>query len=101
MKYTEHMRNRIEGREGSLPWLFAHKLDTYEFCQTTKIPTPKLYAKFEHPSDIELSDAPKLFVLKPAYSSTSRGVMVLPKTEDGLFDDRMSGDMAVTVQKRF
>lgn len=92
MKYTEYMKNRIEGKEGALPWLFAHKMDTYEFCQSTKIPTPKLYAKFEHPSQIDLKDLPRTFVLKPAYSSTSRGVMVLSKVSEGLFDDRMSGE---------
>ncbi|MNW26736.1 hypothetical protein D3C74_35130 [compost metagenome] len=92
MKYTDHMKNRIAGGEGALPWLFAHKMDTYEFCQTTKIPTPRMYAKFEHPSEIELKALPKVFVLKPAYSSTSRGVMVLSKTSEGLFDDRMSGE---------
>ena len=86
IKYTELMKNRIQGKENRVPYQFGHKLTTHEFCQINKIPTPRLIESFETPDDIDFRSLPAKFVLKPSYSSTSRGVMVLEDRGDTYFD---------------
>lgn len=89
MKYTRLMRARIEGRESDVPVTLMHKGGLRNFCEILRIPTPREYAKFESPEGIDLSSLPDEFVLKPAYASTSDGVMVLERTGE-LYEDAMS-----------
>lgn len=86
MGYIERMRRRISGDEARVPYQFGHKVSTHEFCQAVGIPAPKLLRKFDHPAEIDLDGLPDHFVLKPSYSSTSKGVLVLKRVDDCFFD---------------
>ena len=91
MLYTDYIKRRIDLKENKVPWFFGHKYDTHEFCVRNGIPVPHLLKKFSKPEEIQLDGLPERFVLKPAYSSTSRGVLVLERVADDVFLDHMSG----------
>lgn len=91
MNYTDYIKRRIQHKENRVPWNFGHKFDTHEFCIANRIPVPELFAKFDDPKDISLRDLPERFVLKPSYSSTSKGVFVLERRGEGRYFDFMSG----------
>ncbi|WP_082157275.1 ATP-grasp fold amidoligase family protein [Kocuria sp. SM24M-10] len=87
MKFIEHLKNRGEGREHPQPpWHLHDKLKCYDFCDVVGIPTVKVLRNFRHPSDIVLEGLPDEFVLKPTYHSSSIGVMVLSRTDNGFYD---------------
>lgn len=91
MMYTEYIKRRIDLQENKVPWNFGHKYDTHQFCNHNSIPVPELYANFEKIEDIELRDLPSKFVLKPSYSSTSKGVLVLERVSSDSYFDHMTG----------
>lgn len=86
MKYTEAMKNRIEGKEKGVPVRLMHKSNLKDFCQQVGISLPLEYATFETPDDIILDGLPDRFVLKPAYASTADGVMVLSRDGETFYD---------------
>lgn len=87
MKFTELLRARGEGKESPKPpWHLHDKLKCYDFCKAVGLPTVNVLRRFDNPQDINLDGLPTEFVVKPNYSSSSIGVMVLTRTEDGYFD---------------
>lgn len=87
MKFIEFLRNRGEGRETPQPpWHLHDKIQCYEFCNLVGIPTVKVLRQFSHPSEINFDGLPEEFVLKPAYHSSSIGVMVLANSDGGYHD---------------
>ena len=99
MGFLERLRLRGEGKERLVPWHLHDKLRFYEFCTTVGLPTPGLLRSHEHPSAIDLSGLPDQFVVKPAYESSSRGVMVLTRTRDGYLE-RMRGRLVTAEEVR-
>lgn len=89
LKYLEYMHKRISGKEGRLPLFLDHKIDANAYFVAAGIPSPELYAAFDKPSKIQLDGFPDLFVIKPAYGSSSKGVQIIERLDGKLFD-RMS-----------
>lgn len=91
LKFIEQLRARGEHEEvPPPPWYLHDKLKCYDFCEAVGLPTVRVLKKFAHPSDITLDGLPDEFVLKPAYHSSSIGVMVLARKDDDVFFDAMT-----------
>ena len=90
MKFIEQLKARGSGTEvPQPPWHLHDKLKCYDFCNAVGIPTVTVLKKFEHPSQITFDGLPDEFVLKPAYHSSSIGVMVLARKGE-VFHDAMT-----------
>ncbi|MBL5978356.1 hypothetical protein JAO85_13785 [Comamonas sp. NyZ500] len=95
MKWTEYTKLRVDGQEKNVPWWTNDKIKLHNFCKEHGLPTPDISAIWKHPSEIDLSNAPKEFVLKPSVLHSAKGVMVLKRTDDGKFHEAFS-DKALT-----
>lgn len=99
-KFTEYLSARGQGKEPSTPWHLHDKLKCYNFCESLGIPTVRVLRRFDHPSKISLADLPINFVLKPTYHSSSIGVMVLARNEDGTYRNSMkSSETSLTEEE--
>lgn len=90
MKYTEHMKKRIDGHEGRLPVKLMHKSNLQNFCGQVGVRMPQEILKFDSVDDIDPDRLPEKFVLKPAFASAGEGVMLLERQEGGGFYDQLS-----------
>ncbi|MFA4929817.1 MAG: ATP-grasp fold amidoligase family protein [Patulibacter sp.] len=84
--WQQYMIERVEGREGAMPWFLHDKLRCYDFLSSIDIPTVEVLRRFATPAEIELDGLPKEFVLKPTLQSSTKGVMVLRAEEDGWYE---------------
>ncbi|MGX1748753.1 ATP-grasp fold amidoligase family protein [Glutamicibacter protophormiae] len=84
MNYLDRMRHRIEGKESRLPAYLGDKRKVREIAQLMGIRVSEIYfdGKLE---DLQWSELPNEFVLKPSFASTSIGVYLLQRQEDGTY----------------
>ncbi|MDJ0321723.1 ATP-grasp fold amidoligase family protein [Pseudarthrobacter sp. PS3-L1] len=86
MDYLSHIRARGRGEELNVPTHLHNKILGRKFVESIGGPVPKLLATFSSPEEIDLDILPDSFVLKPTFSSSSFGVMVLERKEKGFYD---------------
>lgn len=85
--WKDYVSLRIKGEENGVPWFLHDKLKCYEFCSKHNIPTVKVYDVFDNPEDITFKNADCMeFVLKPTLESSTKGVMVLRREDNGFYD---------------
>lgn len=87
--WTEYLRRRIKHEEKNIPWWVNNKTRLNSFCVENGIPAPKILETWSHPNEIDLSHAPEVFVLKPNVMSSSMGVMLLRRLENGKFHEAL------------
>lgn len=93
MDYLTRIRARGNGTEKGVPSRLHDKLTGREFVESIGGPLPKLIATFDTMESKSLDGLPETFVLKPTFSSSSFGVMVLTRTTDGFYDDLRKRDL--------
>lgn len=89
IRWHELMKLRIDGFEENLPKFLEDKVRLREFCAEHKINTSDIITQFSNPESIDLNIIKEnSFVIKPSLDSSTRGVMVLNRTEteDKFFD---------------
>ncbi|QBH21074.1 hypothetical protein EYC51_17130 [Alcaligenes faecalis] len=85
--WKDYLSLRIKGQENGVPWFLHDKLKCYDFCSENNIPTVTVYDVFNDPEDITFKNADCMeFVLKPTLESSTKGVMVLRREDDGFYD---------------
>lgn len=84
--WQEYMVERIANREEGVPWFLHDKLKCYKFCEQHELATVTVLREFASPDDIRLDGLPDEYVIKPTLQSSTKGVMVLSKTAEGLWD---------------
>lgn len=85
--WKEYMDLRVKGQERGMPWFLHDKLKCYDFCSEHNIPTVEVYDVFSSPERITFKNADCMeFVLKPTLESSTRGVMVLRRDDNGFYD---------------
>jgi hypothetical protein len=89
MDYFERMRRRIAGQEDLSPSSVGDKQGLRQFARLIGVKTPTIYARGPI-AGLLTSDLPAEFVLKPAFASTSIGVMLLRREGDG-YEDLLTG----------
>lgn len=87
--WHEFVQNRIEGNEKNVPWFLHDKLKCYEYLEENGIATVKPLRVFKDPKTIVLDGLPNTFVIKPSLQSSTKGVMVLARREDGSYWDEL------------
>lgn len=91
-RWTEQIRKRLAAEEPNVPWWVNDKYKLHRFCETHDIPTPELLKVWTGADDIDLSNLPERFVLKPSVMHSAWGVMVLERLPDGdTFFESLSG----------
>nr|WP_198046778.1 ATP-grasp fold amidoligase family protein [Cupriavidus taiwanensis] len=98
MKWTAWQKLRVTGEEKDVPWWVNDKLKLADFCRANDLPSPKIEAVWEHPSQVDLSTMGEAFVLKPSVMHSARGVMVIKRAENGTFYDSLS-DRSLTQEQ--
>lgn len=91
LPWTALMKDRITGKERNTPWWVNNKLKLHEFCEQNGFPMPELLAVWESPEQLDLSNMPDSFVVKPSVMHSTQGVMLLSRKDDGLFFDALKG----------
>lgn len=89
--WTEYMRRRVKHEEKNIPWWVNNKVTLNDFCVDHEILAPQIFERWDHPSKIDFSQLPEVFVLKPNLMSSSRGVMVIRVQADGTYFDSLKG----------
>lgn len=81
-RWHELMKLRIDGFEDNLPKFLEDKLRLHKFCLENEINTSKIITQFSTPETIDFDKIEESsFVVKPSFDSSTRGVMVLNRTE--------------------
>lgn len=93
MDYLTLIRARGAGTEKGVPSRLHDKLYGRNFVESIGGPLPRLYATYESVADFDLASLPDTFVLKPTFSSSSYGVMVLERKGDGYYDHLRRRDL--------
>lgn len=93
MDYLTRIRERGAGQERGVPSYLHDKIKGREFVERIGGPVPKLLATYTSADDIRLDELPDTFVLKPTFSSSSFGVMVLERKEEGYHDHLRHRDL--------
>lgn len=82
IRWHELMKLRIEGFEDNLPKFLEDKLRLHKFCAEHEINTSNIITQFSNPETINFNEIVEdSFVVKPSYDSSTRGVMLLNRTE--------------------
>ncbi|MGO1182511.1 MAG: ATP-grasp fold amidoligase family protein [Micrococcaceae bacterium] len=84
--WHDYLRRRIEGDEPDVPWFVHDKLECANFCADHRLPFVRILRSFATPDDIDLSDLPSEFVVKPTQLHSAQGVMVLSECENGFYE---------------
>lgn len=95
MDYLTRIRARARGEEKGVPGYLHDKLKAREFVDSLGMQLPKLHRVYDHPRDFSFDDLPYHFVLKPTFSSSSMGVMVLQRYLDEYHDHLRDRDLSV------
>lgn len=86
MDYFRHMQERLAHQEKFVPGRLGDKKLVRRFADFIGVQTPEIL--FRGPmASLGWNTLPEEFVLKPAFASTSIGVMLLSKGEDGQYVD--------------
>ena len=88
--WTEFVRDRITHVEKNTPWWVNNKVTLGRFCADNDLPSPTVFKVWTDPSEIDFTGLPERFVLKPNIMSSSSGVMVLARQEDGTYYESLS-----------
>lgn len=91
LPWTKLVAQRVAGKETNVPWWVNDKFKLHEFCQKNGFPMPELKKVWTSPDQLDLTDAPSEFVLKPSVMHSAWGVMVLSRLDDGRFYESLSG----------
>ena len=92
MDYLEHMKLRLNSGESFVPARIGDKKLIRQFCDLVGIRTPKIYLRgFQ--SQLKNFNFPEEFVLKPAFASTSIGVMLLTRMGDSTFKNLITAEV--------
>ena len=103
-KWTEYIHLRKTGREKNVPYF--NKIQLAEKIRECGFRTPKILRIFDDPCELDFTDLPDAFVLKPSCLWGSRGVMLLHRcAEKNKFLDlmgnrRLTLDLIRTEQSR-
>lgn len=89
MDYLTRIRARARGEEKGVPGHLHNKSKATEFVNMIGGPTSRVLRRFAKPEDIDLMGLSDDFVLKPVFSSSSFGVMVLEKSAGGGYHDHL------------
>ncbi|WP_342024276.1 ATP-grasp fold amidoligase family protein [Arthrobacter citreus] len=92
MDYFEHMQLRLQGKESHVPARIGDKKLIRQFCDLIGVRTPAVHFRGLQ-RDLRTFDFPSEFVLKPAFASTSIGVMLLARDEGATFKNLINGDI--------
>lgn len=92
MDYFERMARRLANSEPYVPGRLGSKKLVRSFADLIGVNTPDIYFTGTL-TDIPWDTLPAEFVLKPAFASTSIGVMLLRGTEGGKYEDLLKGDI--------
>lgn len=92
MDYFEHMQLRLQGGESHVPARIGDKKLIRQFCDLIGVRTPSIYFRGLQ-KDLSDFNFPTEFVLKPAFASTSIGVMLLARGEESTFQDLITGEI--------
>lgn len=95
MDYLTLIRARGNGQEKGVPSYLHDKMRGRQFVESVGGPIPKLHATYDSVAEFDLSALPDTFVLKPAFSSSSFGVMVLERQGNKYYDHLRRRDLSV------
>lgn len=95
MDYLTLIRARGNGQEKGVPNHLHNKMLGRQFVESVGGPTPKLHATYNSVAEFDLSALPDTFVLKPAFSSSSFGVMVLERQGNKYYDHLRRRELSV------
>lgn len=95
MDYLTRIRARARGEEKGVPGYLHDKLKAREFVDSLGMQLPKLHRVYNHPREFNFEDLPYNFVLKPTFSSSSFGVMVLQRYLDEYHDHLRHRDLTM------
>ena len=96
--WTQFLSERIEDEANNGPWWINDKVLLNQFCLANNIPAPIIFKQWTAPKDFDPIGLPERFVLKPNMMSSSAGVMVLERLDDGTYFDVMA-DSRLSVQE--
>lgn len=88
--WTEFVHERITHVEKKTPWWVNNKVTLSDFCAANGIPSPTVFKVWKDPSEIDFTGFPERFVLKPNIMSSSAGVLVLRKLDDGTYYESLT-----------
>lgn len=86
LDYLTRIRARGRGEEQGVPGRLHDKIFGQQFVAMIGAPTSEFLRVFNSPAEIDLFGLPDTFVLKPTFSSSSFGVMVLERRGEDFFD---------------
>ncbi len=92
MDYLSLIKQRINGEEKNIPERIEDKGFIKSFCDFIGIHTPRILQK-NTLEEINVSQLPKNFVLKPTFASTSIGVQLLERISDSEFKNLISNEV--------
>lgn len=92
MDYFEHMQLRLSNQERYVPARIGDKKLIRNFCDLIGVRTPRVYLRGLQ-KDLENFDFPDEFVLKPAFASTSIGVMLLSNAGNSTFKNLLTSEV--------
>ena len=97
MDYFNHMQQRLANQEKFVPGRLGDKKLVRQFADLIGVQTPLVF--FRGPlTSLKWSTLPAEFVLKPAFASTSIGVMLLRKNVEGNYENLLNSSL-VTVEE--
>lgn len=88
--WTQFLSERIENEAENGSWWFNDKTRLNQFCLSNNIPAPIIFNQWSKPEDFDPVGLPEKFVLKPNMMSSSAGVMVLERIDEGIYFDAMT-----------
>lgn len=89
MKWTERIGQRNTGKEESVPWWVNDKYKLHKWAAENNLPMPELLRAWKTPNELDLSELPSRFVLKPSVMFSSKGVMLLEQLPSGNYWDSL------------
>ncbi|OAB86238.1 hypothetical protein AWH69_15210 [Janibacter melonis] len=89
--WNQRMKIRNSGGEDTANWWVNDKFKLHQFCDKNGFPMPEAYHFWKTPDELDLTDAPVKFVLKPTVMFSAWGVMLLERTSDGTFFEELTG----------
>ena len=79
------MKRRLSGLEKNVPYHLGSKKNIRNFCDLIGINTTKVL-QLDTLDNINLDSLPEYFVIKPTFASTSIGVYLLQRSDDGFIN---------------
>ena len=91
LTWNQRMKIRNSHGDDTANWWVNDKYKLHEFCKKNGFVMPEVYKFWDTPSELNLDDAPKKFVLKPTVMFSAWGVMLLEKLDDGTYFEELKG----------